>query len=120
MHNKPSTPSTVNPSSSTLTNSVTKGFGLGNQIGTIKRQNSNKPRNDAPSDRPSTAPSKNDIGHYQGSGSKLSSSSAKRLPSPVIKCKWNLLIYNAYFLYSLNSYTLYTSYTWAWSWYNFI
>lgn len=90
--NKPSTPQT-GPSSN-MSNSAAKGFGLGNQIGTIKRQNSNKPRNDnIPSDRPSTAPSKNDNNNtnnnnYQPSNSSKVNynNSMKRQPSPVIKC----------------------------------
>jgi len=72
---------------STMSSSLSKGFGMGNnssQMGMIKRSSSNKQRNDnLPSDRPSTAPSKNDL----ISQSKLTNnSSIKRLPSPIIKC----------------------------------
>jgi len=86
--NKPGTP--IINQNNILSDSVSKGFGINNQLGTIKRQNSTKQRNEnLPSDRPSTAPSKNDMGSNQNNNnnSKLNNnSSAKRLPSPVIKC----------------------------------
>jgi len=87
--NKPGTPVIINQGNP-MSDSVSKGFNIVNQMGVIKRQNSNKPRNEnLPSDRPSTAPSKNDIGSNNSSMNRMNNThnSAKRLPSPVIKCK---------------------------------
>jgi hypothetical protein len=99
--NKPSTPSTLG--SSNLTNSASKGFNIQNQIGSIKRQSSFKQKNEnLPSDRPSTAPTKNENkGQNFSNQNNLNSSSKmmnntnnnqptmmKRLPSPVIRCTY--------------------------------
>ena len=107
--NKPSTPITINQG---MGDSVTKGFGIPNQIGQIKRQNSNKPRdNNMPSDRPSTAPSKNDNNSINNRDNRDNRENIikanyvgaqKRLPSPVIKCKF-LILKVAYNLNNANS-----------------